>query len=100
MGRPKGGTNQKRSCDDKVQLIEEYYDSGIGYKAFARERGISPSLFCTWLKKYQEGGIEALRHSRQRYNRTEEERDEEILRLKLIIAKQQIEIEELKEKIL
>lgn len=100
MGRPKGGTNKRRTCNEKVQLIEEYYDSGMGYKAFAKEHGISHSLFCTWLKKYQEGGIDALRYSRQKNDRPEVARDEEILKLKLIIANQQIEIERLKEKLL
>lgn len=98
MARPKGGTNKSRSCNEKVQLIEEYYDSGVGYKKFAQSRGISPSLFCTWLKKYQEGGIDGLRHSRMKNPPLKDEKDEEILRLKLIIANQQIEIQKLKEK--
>lgn len=98
MARPKGGTNKSRSCSEKVQLIKEYYDSGMGYKKFAQDHGISPSLFYEWLKKYQEGGIDALRHSRMKAPNLKDERDEEIIRLKMMIANQQIEIQKLKEK--
>lgn len=99
MARPKGGKNKTRSCNEKVQLIEEYFDSGIGYKRFAKDHDISPSLFYEWLKKYQDGGIEALRYNSKTNSRLKDEIDEEILRLKLIIANQQIEIEALKKKI-
>lgn len=98
MGRPKGGTNQRRSCEEKEQLIKEYYESEMGYKAFAKKHGISHSLFSSWLQKYEKGGAEGLRHSRRKAI-PESSKDEEILRLKLIIANQQIEIETLKEKL-
>ena len=95
MGRPKGGTNQHRSVEDKERLIKEYYASGMGYKLFAKEHGISHSLFNTWLKKYQENGVTGLQHGSRKVPFVDE-REEEIIRLKLIIAEQQIEIERLK----
>lgn len=99
MGRPKGGTNRRWTTEEKVHLIEEYYKAEIGYKAFAQEHGIAHSLFGVWLKKYQEGGSEALCHSRRKVpevSRQMQDASKEILQLKLIIANQQIEIEELK----
>lgn len=102
MGRPKGGTNNRWTIEDKVRLIEEYYKVDIGYKAFAQEHGIAHSLFCTWLKKYQEGGAEGLRHSKRKVPEHIQQisgETKEILRLKMLIANQAIEIEELKQKL-
>lgn len=96
MGRPKGGTNQRRSCEEKARLIEEYYNSGLGYKAFAQEKGIAHSVFYTWVKKYDEGGVEKLRNKRRKPVEADSV-SREIQRLKLIIADQQIEIQRLKE---
>lgn len=102
MGRPKGGSNHRWTIEDKVRLIEEYYKSDIGYKAFAQEHGIAHSLFGMWLKKYQEGGPEALRHSKRKVPNHIQQisgESEEIVRLKMLIANQAIEIEELKQKL-
>ncbi len=96
MGRPKNGKNQQRTCEEKVSLIEEYYKSGKGYKAFAQEKGISPSLFYTWIRKYNDGGIHNLRFKSKATEKLVSE-SEEIMRLKLLIAEQQIEIQRLKE---
>ncbi len=99
MGRPKNGKNKQRSCDEKARLIEEYYHSGVGYRVFAEEHEISPSLFYAWIKKYEENGVEGLRYRRKRPPKNEIH-DKEITKLKLVIAEQQIEIQNLKEKIL
>lgn len=96
MGRPKGGTNQRRSCEEKARLVEEYYNSGLGYKSFAQKNGIAHSVFYTWVKKYDEGGVEKLRNKRRKPVEADKV-NEEIQRLKLIIADQQIEIQKLKE---
>ena len=61
-GRPKGGKNRSWTSDEKERLILEYYASEKGYKAFAVEYGISQSLFCGWIKKYQENG-NRIRHT-------------------------------------
>lgn len=102
MGRPKGGKNRSWTCDEKIQLIQGYYASGKGYKAFAEEHGIAHSLFNNWLKKYNEGGPMGLQHKKRNvedYMKWETTHAEEILQLKLIIANQQIEIEKLKAQI-
>ncbi len=96
MGRPKNGKNKQRTCEEKAALIEEYYNSGIGYRVFAEDHKISPSLFYAWIQKYEEGGIEGLRFKRKHPPKTDA-LSKEILRLKLIIAEQQIEIQNLKE---
>ena len=95
MGRPKGGKNQRRTCKEKEQLIQEYYQSALGYKEFALANGISHSLFYSWVKKYEENGVEGLRHKARKVT-PRQMYDEEILRLKLIIAEQQIQIDDLK----
>lgn len=98
MGRPKGGKNQRRTLEEKERLIQEYYASGVGYKVFAQEHGISHSLFSTWLKKYHEKGIQGLQHGRLK-TLVVANPDQEIIELKLIIAEQQIEIERLKKQL-
>lgn len=95
MARPKGGKNARRTPEEKMKLIQEYYASGIGYKAFAKEHGIAHSLFSSWIKKYSENGEKGLQHSRRTIPEVSS-RDEEVIQLKLIIAEQQIEIERLK----
>ena len=99
MGRPKGGNNHRRTTEEKVRLIEEYYKSEMGYKAFAQEKGIAHSLFAVWLKRYQESGVDGLRHSKRKVPEDislKKDSSEEVTRLKLLIADQQIQIEELK----
>lgn len=98
MGRPKGGKNQRRSCQEKEQLIKEYYQSALGYKDYAKSKGISYSLFYSWIKKYEEEGMEGLRHKSRKVT-AKQMYEEENLKLKLIIAEQQIQILKLQEKL-
>ena len=59
-GRPSGSRNIVRTPKQKEELILEFSESGLGYKQFAESKGISHSLFYSWLEKYSSGGIEAL----------------------------------------
>lgn len=95
MGRPKNGKNIQRTCQEKVALIEEYYNSGKGYKVFATEKGISPSLFYNWICKYNEGGMDNLRF-RSKMTEKRDSDNQEIVELKMLIAEQQLEIQSLK----
>ena len=100
MGRPKGGTNRRWSAEDKLQIIQEYQASNMGTRAFSKQKGISDGMFRVWIKKYCDNGMEGLQNKKKTGNHyaalstskslTEEER------LRLIIAKQEVEIERLK----
>jgi len=94
VGRPKGTKNAARTPMEKEQLIKEYIESGMGYKAFAASKGIAHSLFFNWLQKYSEGGIEALygrkkRSIQQAFSNNEQDRvselEKEVLELRLLV---------------
>lgn len=100
MGRPKGGTNKFRTPEEKLRIINRYFQEGIGVRTLAKEEGVSNGLLWTWIHKFQDNGPDGLINQKNLRNRflalqsskslTEEER------LKLIIAKQDVEIERLK----
>lgn len=101
MSRPKGGTNRRWTVEEKRSLIEEYYRAEMNYRTFAVQHEISPSLFATWLKKFRENGVEGLQHSRRKVPEAllNQDKSEEILKLKVLIAEQQIEIKDLKQQL-
>ena len=45
------------SLNYKFEIVEEFLESGLPLKTFAREHGLAPSTLRTWLKKYKEGKI-------------------------------------------
>lgn len=100
MSRAKGGTNKSWTQEEKLRIVNRYFTEGIGQNQLAKEEGIAHGMLWTWIHKYQENGADGLVNKKKTGNHfaalhtskslTEEER------LKLIIAKQQIEIERLK----
>lgn len=100
MGRPKGGKNRTWSKEEKQRIVERYFTEGIGRKVLAQEENISRGMLHKWITLYSEGGPDALENKRKSGNKfsalwtskslTEEER------LRLIVQKQEIEIERLK----
>ena len=98
MGRPKGGKNRKWSVEEKLRIINRHLEEHLSMSQVAKEEGISSGMLSQWISKYLEGGEEALK-SRQGHpyaapstskNLGEEER------LRLIVAKQEVEIARLK----
>ena len=98
MGRPKGGKNRKWSVEEKLRIINRHLEEHLSMSQVAKEEGISSGMLSQWISKYLEGGEEALK-SRQgnpyaalstSNNLSEEER------LRLIVAKQEVEIARLK----
>lgn len=96
MGRPKGTKNRMRSAEEKADLIKQFKSGRVSETEFAKERGIHRSIFRAWLRKYESGGIEALRSKTgklscgrkqsmaKKKNRTrEEELEYENLKLKI-----------------
>ena len=100
VGRPKGGKNRTWSKEEKYRIVERYLSGDVGPVVLLREEKISRSMLYKWIDQYSKGGIDALENKPKTGNSfsalwtsktlTEEER------LKLIVLKQQIEIERLK----
>lgn len=100
MGRPKGGKNRIWTQDEKLRIVRRYIDEGIGQRQLAKQEGISKGLISTWIKNYLTDGEDGLQNRRKTGNPftalTTSKSLSELDRLKLIIAKQEIEIERLK----
>ena len=100
MGRPKGGTNRRWSAENKLQFIQEYLASNMGIRAFSKQKGISDGMFRAWIKKYYDNGIEGLQNKKKTGNQFAALSNSKSLsgeeRLRLIVAKQEVEIERLK----
>ena len=98
MGRPKGGKNRKWTAEEKLRIVNRHLKDHISINQVAREENISNGMLSSWISKYLDGGEAALAgksgnpyaalHTSK--SLTEEER------LRLIIAKQEVEIARLK----
>ena len=100
MGRPKGGKNKSWSKEEKLRIVRRYFDERIGQETLAKEESISKGQLYNWIKKYAEGGPEAMENRKKPGNPfaaiyTSKSLTEE-QRLRLIVEKQKIEIERLK----
>jgi len=100
MGRPKGGKNKSWTKEEKLRIVNRYLNEGIGRDKIAAEEGISSGMLWHWIRKYQDGGPDALENKRKTGNpfaalHTSKSLSE-VERLRLTVLKQQIEIERLK----
>ncbi len=64
MGRPKGGTNNNHSKEEKLVLVKRNL-SGESAASIERETGIYHAQIHKWTKQYLEGGEEALVNKRK-----------------------------------
>lgn len=100
MGRPKGGKNKTWSKDEKLRIVRRYLDEGMGQNALAKEEGISRSMISKWILTYLNEGEDALENKKKTGNKFAalhaSNSLSEVERLRLIVAKQEIEIERLK----
>ena len=97
MGRPVGTRNIMRTAEEKEKLVLEYFDSKVGYRRFAENNDIHPSIFIRWVKLYRESGIDGLKsktgkngNGKGNFKRTE------IEQLKEDLLKKEIELMRLK----
>ena len=100
MARPKGGKNKIWTQEEKLRIVKRYLDEGIGQRTIAKQEGISRGMIYQWINKYRDGGPEALIPSKKTGNpfaalHTSKSMSE-VERLKLLVAKQEIEINRLK----
>ena len=100
MSRPKGGKNRSWSKEEKLRIVKRYFDEHIGRITLAKEENISSGMLWNWIQKYRLGGEDALENKKKTGNKYSAIYTSKSLsveeRQRLIIEKQQIEIERLK----
>ena len=97
MGK-KGIPHRKWSKGEKLQFIRLHLDEHISIQQIEKEYGVNHSLVSAWVKKYIEEGEDALEpHNGNPYAALHTSKSlSEVERLRLIVAKQEVEIARLK----
>ena len=101
MGRPKGGKNRRWTNEERQKYVLMCEEGHIPVQTLARETGIPRGTLDGWVRRYRNGGIDALNPVKLRTgNRfaalnTSKSLSEED-RLRLLVEKLQIENERLK----
>ena len=60
MGRPKGGKNREWTKEQKFDIVSQVLNGEYSATELGHKFNMSDGMICTWIKKYQQGGIEAL----------------------------------------
>jgi transposase len=99
MGRPKGGKNRTWTFEEKLQIVQRYLNEDISQPHLAKETGVGKGLIGNWVSKYMNEGEAGLMNKKtgNRFSALHTSKSlSEVERLRLIVAKQEIEIERLK----
>ena len=98
MGTKKGIKPRKWSKEEKLKLVLLHLNDKVPLMQIEREYSVSNGLVSTWVKKYLNGGEDALvSRSGNPYAALHTSKSlSEVDRLRLIVAKQEIEIARLK----
>ena len=98
MGTKKGTKPRKWSKEEKLKLVLLHLNDKVPLMQIEREDSVSNGLVSTWVKKYLNGGEDALvSRSGNPYAALHTSKSlSEVDRLRLIVAKQEIEIARLK----
>ena len=98
MGTKKGTKPRKWSKEEKLKLVLLHLNDKVPLMQIEREYSVSNGLVSTWVKKYLNGGEDALvSRSGNPYAALHTSKSlSEVDRLRLIVAKQEIEIARLK----
>ena len=94
----KGVPHRKWSKEEKLKIVGMHLDEHISMRQIEKEYGIHDGLVSAWVKKYLEEGEDALEpHSGNPYAALHTSKSlSEVERLRLIVAKQEVEIARLK----
>lgn len=97
MGK-KGTPHRKWSKEEKLRFVRLHLDEHIAIREIERRYGVRNSLVSAWVKRYLEDGEEALEPKNGNpYAALHTSKSlSEVERLRLIIAKQEVEIARLK----
>ena len=98
MGTKKGVKPRNWSKEEKLKIVRLHLNENKSLMEIEREYSVSNGLVSTWVKKYLDGGEEALvSRSGNPYAALHTSKSlSEVERLHLIVAKQEIEIARLK----
>ena len=100
MSRHKGGKNKIWTQEEKLRIVKRYFEEGITQRPLAKEEGISHGMLANWITKYHEEGPDGLSSKKKTGNPFSALHTSnsltEVERLRLLVAKQEIEIERLK----
>lgn len=97
MGK-KGTPHRKFSKEEKLKYIRLHLEEHLTVRQIEKEYGIGNALVSTWVKRYLEEGEEALEpHNGNPYAALRRSKNlTEVERLRLLVAKQEVEIARLK----
>ena len=97
MGR-KGITHKRYSKEEKLRIIKMHLEEHKSVKQIEKETGIRNSLVSAWVKRYLEEGEDALepRNGNPYAALNTSKSLSEVERLRLIVARQEVEIARLK----
>ncbi len=97
MGK-KGTRHRKYTKDEKMKYVRLHLDEHMSLRQIEKEYGIGNALVGTWVKKYLEEGENALEpHNGNPYAALHRSKSlTEVERLRLLVAKQEVEIARLK----
>ena len=97
MGK-KGTPHRRYSKDEKMKYVRLHLDEQMSLTQIEKEYGIRNSLVGAWVKKYLEDGEDALEpHNGNPYAALHRSKSlTEVERLRLLVAKQEVEIARLK----
>ncbi|MBQ2100045.1 MAG: transposase [Lachnospiraceae bacterium] len=94
----KGVPHRKWSKEEKLKIVKLHLEEHISILQIERDCGVHHSLVAEWTKKYLEEGEDALEpHNGNPYAALHTSKSlSEVERLRLIVAKQEVEIARLK----
>ena len=100
MGK-KGVPHRKWSKEEKLKIVKLHLEEHIPVREIERQYSISNSLVCAWVKKYITEGEDALepRNGNPYAALYTSKSLSEVERLRLIVAKQEVEIARVKKDI-
>ena len=97
MGK-KGTPHRKFSKEEKMKYVRLHLDEHVSLMQIEREYGIRNTLVSEWVRRYLQDGEEALEpHNGNPYAALHRSKNlSEVERLRLLVAKQEVEIARLK----
>ena len=103
IGRPKGGKNRNFTPEQKRDFVLRCIEENSPYATFARNNNISKTMLRSWIAKYEKNGVDGLKSktgkcgSGNPYAALHNKKNlTEIERLRLELAKKEVECERLK----